>query len=153
MHKGQVISSTLIRELIKNGDVEELLNIMGTYSIYATVEKGKGLGKELGVCTINQQLPFGKIVPKCGVYVTECELGEDVYPAVTNVGYRPTTDGENTHLNVETHIMNYSGSLYGSCVRVNFYKYIREERRFSSLDELVAQIERDKMESQKYFGH
>lgn len=148
-----VVSSTLIRNCIKNGDVEKILDFVRPYSIYANVEKGKGLGKENGFATINQQIPFGKVVPKKGVYITECEIGEDVYPSVTNVGYRPTTDGENTFLNVETHIIGYKGILYSSWLRVNFYKYIRDEKKFSSLEELKEQIENDKKSALLYFGH
>ena len=152
-HNGTVVSSTLIRSNIRNGKVEELLDYMAPYSVYAVVEKGKGLGKSLGIATINQKIPCGKVVPKTGVYITECEIGEDVYPCVTNVGYRPTTDGENDKLNVETHIIGYNGDLYYSCLRVNFYKYIREEKSFSTLEELIAQIEADKKVSLEYFGY
>lgn len=146
------ISSTLIREQIKSGEVEQLLSYMRPYSIYAPVKCGKGLGRKMGISTINQEMPKGKVVPRVGVYITECEIGEDVYPSVTNVGYRPTTDGDNEHLNVETHIINYVGNLYSSCIRVNFYKYLREEKRFSSLEELIAQIESDKTRAIEYFG-
>lgn len=150
-YKNEPISSTLVRGKIKNGEVEELLSYMMPYSIYSVVESGKGLGKEMGIATINQQIPKGKIVPKTGVYITECEIGEDVYPSVTNVGYRPTTDGENDYLNVETHIIGYFGNLYHSCLRVNFYKYLREEKKFASINELIQQIESDKKSAQEYF--
>ena len=151
-YKSTPVSSTVIRGKIKNGQVEEILEYMRPYSIYSVVEKGKGMGKGMGFATINQKMPQGKVVPKTGVYITECEIGEDVYPSVTNIGYRPTTDGENDRLNVETHIIGYSGSLYFSCVRVNFYKYIREEKRFDRVDELVLQIEKDKNDALDYFG-
>ena len=149
---GEAVSSTLIRRKIENGEVEAILSYSRPYSIYAKVEHGKGLGSKHGVATINQQVPNGKVVPLVGVYITECEIGEDVYPAVTNVGYRPTTDGENEHLNVETHIIGYSGDLYSSFLRVNFYKFIRKERKFSSFEELMAQIESDKKEARAYFN-
>ena len=152
VYKSTSVSSTVIRGKIKDGRVEEILEYMRPYSIYSVVEKGKGMGKGMGFATINQKMPEGKVVPKVGVYITECEIGEDVYPSVTNVGYRPTTDGENDRLNVETHIIGYSGSLYFSTVRVNFYKYIREERHFESVEALVAQIESDKKEALDYFG-
>ncbi len=146
------LSSTLIRNQIEKGDVEGILLYSKPYSIYAEVIHGKGLGSKFGVATINQQIPKGKVVPKIGVYVTECEIGEDVYPSVTNVGYRPTTDGDNEYLNVETHIIGYSGQLYSSYLRLNFYKFIREERKFASFEELKEQIEKDKKTSLEYFG-
>ncbi len=150
-YNGEAVSSTLIRRKIENGEVEDILSYSRPYSIYAMVERGKGLGSRHGVATINQQIPMGKVVPATGVYITECEIGEDVYPAVTNVGYRPTTDGENTFLNVETHIIGYSGDLYSSFLRVNFYKHLRGEKRFSSFEELKEQIEKDKAEAVLYF--
>ncbi len=151
-YNNEPVSSTLIRNKIKNGEAEEVLFYMRPYSIYSMVERGKGLGKSLGFATINQQIPQGKVVPKAGVYITECEIGEDVYPAITNVGYRPTTDGENSPLNVETHIIGFLGDLYGSCLRVNFYKYLRDEKKFSSVEELSCQVERDKKSALEYFG-
>ena len=151
---GVPVSSTLLRGFIENGEVERLLSVSSPYSICAEVIKGKGLGSVNGFATINQQIPEGKVVPKKGVYITECEIGEDVYPAITNIGYRPTTDGENSYLNVETHIIGYTGNLYSSWLRVNFYKYLREEKRFNSIDELKAQIDRDKEAATTYFrGH
>lgn len=150
---GTPVSSTLLRECIKNGDLDRIASFSSPYSIYAKVERGKGLGNKMGMATVNQQIPEGKVVPKSGVYITECEIGEDVYPAVTNVGYRPTTDGENNRLNVETHIIGYTGMLYDSCLRVNFYKRIRDEKRFASAEELVAQVESDKRQATEYFLH
>lgn len=145
------VSSTLIRQRIKNGEVEDILGYMRPYSVYAPVQRGKGMGKGLGFATINQQIPEGKVVPATGVYITECEIGEDVYPSVTNIGYRPTTDGENTFLNMETHIIGYAGDLYLSTVRVNFYKHLRDERRFVDVSELIAQVEKDKQAAIAYF--
>ena len=154
MYKDTPISSSHIRNQIQNGNIEELLSYMRPYSIYSMVEKGKGIGnKDLGFATVNQQIPKGKVVPRVGAYITECEIGEDVFPAVTNVGYRPTTDGENTFLNVETHIIGYTGILYYSYLRVNFYKYLRPEKRFSTIEELGKQIKKDKISALEYFGY
>ena len=151
LHENDPVSSTLIRNKIENGQIEDILSYSRPSSIYAMVEKGKGLGNTFGFATINQKIPNGKVIPKRGVYITECEIGEDVYPSVTNVGYRPTTDGENELLNVETHIIGYQGSLYSSYLRVNFYKYLRSEKRFDSIEELRAQIEEDKLKAIEYF--
>lgn len=145
-----IVSSSLIREKIIAGEVEEILNMCSPYSVYAPVVEGKRLGRTIGVPTINQIIPKEKITPKRGVYVTECEIGEDVYPSVTNVGVRPSVE-ENGEINMETHIIGYSGNLYGSYVRVNFYKRLRDEIRFSCLDELKKQIEKDASEAVKYF--
>ena len=149
----ELICSTLIRRKIECGEVEDIIPYSRPYSIYAPVEKGKGLGKKMGIATINQRVPEGKVQPRVGVYITDCAIGEDVYPAVTNVGYRPTTDGENEFLNVETHIIGYEGNLYSSCLRVTFFKYLRDEMRFSSLEELISQINEDISASKSYFGY
>ncbi len=147
---GYAVSSTLLREMISNGKVDELFALGSCYSIYACVEFGKQLATKMGLPTINQKIPDGKVVPKTGVYITECEIGEDVYPSITNVGVRPTTD-DGGDINVETHIVGYSGYLYGSYIRVNFYKYLRPERQFASSEELFAQIEEDKNRAVEYF--
>ena len=147
---GLSVSSTRIRELIKAGEVEKLFSLGTVYSVYSPVEYGKQLATKMGLPTINQRIPNGKIVPKNGVYITECEIGEDVYPGVTNVGVRPTTD-ENGEINIETHIVGYNGMLYGSYIRVNFYKFLRDERKFSSNEELFSEIERNKQAAISYF--
>ncbi len=148
--EGQTVSSTLLRNLIQKGEVEALYNLGTRYSIYSRVEEGKRLGRRLGFPTINQKIPEEKIVPCKGVYITECEIGEDVYPAISNVGVRPSVEAD-SEINVETHIISYDGILYGSYVRVNFYKLLREEQKFDSLEELKKQISVDTEKAKKYF--
>lgn len=147
---GQTISSTLIRSLIENGEIERILDFSPPYSVYARVQEGKKLGRTIGIPTINQQIPQDKISPKRGVYITECEIGEDVYPSITNVGTRPTVE-ENGCENIETHIIDFDGTLYHSYIRVNFYKRLRDEIKFDSLKELKNQIEKDILQAKKYF--
>lgn len=149
-YNGTPVSSTHIRSCIENGRVEEILPFSPPYSIYARVLEGKRLGRTIGAPTINQEIPKEKVAPLKGVYITECEIGEDVYPSVTNVGTRPTVE-DNGSVNMETHIIGYEGVLYSSFIRVNFYKRIRDEKKFSSLDELKNQISLDAKEAEKYF--
>ncbi len=144
------VSSSAIRELIAGGEVEALFSFGTAYSVYSRVEEGKHLATKMGLPTINQEFPHGKLIPKHGVYITECEIGEDVYPSITNVGVRPTTD-ECGKINMETHIIGYRGYLYGSHIRVNFYKYLRGETKFQSKEELFEQIEKDKQKATEYF--
>ncbi len=144
------VSSTLIRQKISNGSVENILEYSAPYSIYAKVIEGKKLGRTIGIPTINQQIPSEKITPKKGVYITECEIGEDVYPSITNVGLRPTVENTDKE-NMETYIIDYDGNLYGSFIRVNFYKRLRDEVKFGSLEELKAQIQKDIEEAKSYF--
>ena len=150
-YNGKPISSSHIRHCIERGEVEDIMQYSDPYSVYAMVEHGKELGRKMGTPTINQHIPTEKAVPKRGVYITECEIGEDVYPSVTNVGARPTTDGDGAQENMETHIIGYEGDLYSSYVRVNFYKFLRNEKKFDSVDELKAQILNDISEATDYF--
>ncbi len=147
---GQTVSSTLLRSLVENGNVEALYDLGTRYSIYSRVEEGKKLGRTIGFPTINQEIPQEKIIPCKGVYITECEIGEDVYPAISNVGVRPSVE-TNSEINVETHIIGYDGVLYGSYVRVNFYKFLRNEQKFESLEELKNQIFADTEKAKIYF--
>ncbi len=150
-YNGAPISSTLIRKQIESGECESILPYCNPYTVYAEVITGKQLGRKMGIPTINQLIPEEKVKPKRGVYITECEIGEDVYPSVTNVGSRPTTDGDGAHENMETHIIGYSGNLYSSYIKVNFYKFLRDEKKFSSLEELISQIRQDCGEAKDYF--
>ncbi len=144
------VSSTLIRKKINNGSVEDILEYSTPYSIYSKVIEGKKLGRTIGIPTINQQIPKEKITPKKGVYITECEIGENVYPSITNVGLRPTVENTDRE-NMETYIIGFNGNLYNSYIRVNFYKRLRDEIKFDSLNELKAQIEKDIEKAKAYF--
>lgn len=150
-HNGEAVSSSLLRKMIEGGSVEKIIPLSRPYSVYAEVTHGKELGRTIGIPTINQRIPYGKVVPARGVYVTECEIGEDVYPAVTNVGVRPTVESDGAE-NMETHIIGYSGNLYGSFVRVNFYRLLRPEKKFSSVSDLKTEIEKNVRSAIEYFG-
>lgn len=142
---GITASSTAIRECITNGDMESAFRLMGhSYTIDFDVKKGDGRGHKMGFPTINQPYAEGFILPKFGVYAGVAIVNEKEYPSVLNVGVRPTflTDRPLA----ETHIIGYSGDLYDKKVQVMFKKYIRNEKKFSSLDEIIAAIENDKNE-------
>lgn len=149
-YKNEALSSSLLRAMVERGEVEEVIPLSRPYSVYAKVEHGKELGRKLGIPTINQKIPTDKVSPARGVYITECIIGEDVFPSITNVGIRPTVDDGDCE-NMETHIIGYSGNLYGSYVRVNFYKFLRGERRFDSLDALKSEIEKNIESAIAYF--
>ena len=150
LYENNTLSSSLLRDFIENGEVEKIISVSSPYSVYARVEHGKELGRKIGLPTINQFFPEGKVVPLDGVYITECEIGEDVYPSITNVGVRPTVESDGKR-NMETHIIGYDGNLYGSFIRVNFYKLLRPEIKFSSLEELKAEIQRNIKSAVEYF--
>ena len=124
------------------GDVESATLYLGRpYTLTAPVVHGRQIGRTIGTPTINQQFPPHLVVPKRGVYATQCRIGDKVYTAVTNVGTRPTVDGSS--LTCETHVLGYSGSLYGQTVTLSFLAFIREETQFASLELLHNQIQED----------
>ena len=149
---GGIVSSSRIRSLIEKGETEEAAELLGRpFSVSLPVVHGKQLGRTLGVPTINQNFPEGHIIPRTGIYASTVSVGGDTLPAITNVGCRPTFDGDG-RINCETHIINYSGLLYGETVRVCFYKRLREEMHFSVPEELTEQIKRDAAAACEYFS-
>ena len=151
---GVVVSSTYIRELIEKGDMLRAGRFLGhPHILSGTVGSGLHLGSHLGAPTINMSFPDGVIVPRHGVYATKVRLGAgEEYTAVTNVGVRPTT-GSGRPVNAESHLLGFSGDLYGRKVRVEFHAFLRDERRFDSLDALSAQIAADAERAREFFEH
>jgi riboflavin kinase/FMN adenylyltransferase len=138
----EIVSSSLIRELIKEGNVSRAAECLGNpYSISGIIKHGYGRGKGLGFPTANLDYPKQKVIPKPGVYLTRCRTLGSWYWGVTNVGSNPTfsTGG----LNIETHMLDFKGSLYKKRVRVFFVTRLRDEMAFSSSSGLVVQIRQD----------
>lgn len=148
-----LVSSTAIRAYIEDGDMEGASALLGRhFSICTPVVEGKRLGRTIGIPTINQNFPEGYVIPKGGVYACRVDIGGEVYAGVANVGTRPTIKADTHAVNCETHVIGYSGILYGRCVRVSFCKRLRDEVRFEDVEALRAQITRDVEETQKYFS-
>lgn len=146
---GEVVSSTLIRSLIKSGEVDECFKYLGrNYDIGGDVVVGNRLGKSLGFPTSNIMIDENMVTPPNGVYVTYCIYNGVRYPSVTNVGVKPTVG--TFKKNVETHIFNFNKELYGKHIKVEFLKMIRDEVKFASTDELSEQIARDCLEAKSY---
>lgn len=138
----EVISSTRIRQLIMDGEIEKANTMLGKEFTYDfVVKKGDGLGHGLGFPTINQYFPQDFIVPRYGVYLSRARVGNKYYTSVTNVGIRPTVNKDS--MRSETCILDFSGDLYGQKIEVSLLRYIRGEIKFGSLDELKAQIAKD----------
>ena len=136
---GERVSSTRIRELIAAGAVDKAAELLGRpYSVTAPVEHGNKLGRTIGFPTINQHISADRAIPGRGVYASRCM---DM-PAVTNVGVRPTVtdDGE---VVCETHIIGDCGDLYGKIVTVRLLRFLRDERKFKSLEALKPQLQID----------
>ncbi|MGE4483751.1 MAG: riboflavin biosynthesis protein RibF [Oscillospiraceae bacterium] len=149
---GITISSTYIRELLTSGRVEEANRFMGhPHTLTDTVRHGFRLGSALGIPTINMQFGEGILQPARGVYATKVYLENGgIYTAVTNIGVRPTVSGGNT-VSVESHILDYSGNLYGRRVRLEFFKYLRPEVKFADVTALRTQVEKDENAAREFF--
>ena len=140
--EGQAVSSSFIRTLIKIGDMQRAKKFLGRpFSINFPVVYGKQIGRKIGIPTINQLFPAGHIIPACGIYACTCEVNGEIYKSVTNIGLRPTVNGD--FLNAETHLIDFDGDLYGKNIKVNFYMKFRDEIKFRNLDALKEQIQKD----------
>ncbi len=140
---GVRISSTHIRGLLEQGKVLDANRFLGHPHILAgTVLSGKQLGRTIGIPTANLSYPNELLKIPYGVYACKVCVDGKTYTAVTNVGVRPTVSGEG--VTVESHLLDFSGDLYGKTAEVFFYDFIRPEQKFSDLVQLQAQIETDK---------
>lgn len=147
---GEIVSSTRIRHLLEEGLVDEASKLLGKdYDLTGTVADGKKLGRSLGYPTLNLQFPENKILPRLGVYSSVTVIGDDTYNSITNVGRRPSVD-DGDEVNIETFIYDFNDDIYGREVSVKLTHFLRDERRFESLEALKNQIAIDIDEASKY---
>ena len=144
------ISSTHIRQLIAQGDMEQANALLGhPHVLTSQVISGRGLGRTIGVPTANLEIPEGILLPKLGVYACAAQVNGKIYPAVTNIGSRPTVGGH--HVTVEPWLLDFEGDLYGQKINLAFLRYLRPEKKFDSLDDLKAEIRKNAAETRKIF--
>jgi riboflavin kinase/FMN adenylyltransferase len=149
-YKDFVVSSTRIRRLVSEGRVDEAGALLGhPYFIDGTVVSGRRRGRDIGFPTANLD-SANELIPPHGVYATTTTIDGVVHAGITNVGVRPTF-GEGV-LTVETHLLRYSGDLYGRSVRLGFVQRIRDERQFPDVDALREQIEADRRAADRLFS-
>lgn len=135
------ISSSLIRELLTTSRLKEAESLLGRpYSMRGEVVHGQQLGSAMGFPTANLKVTE-QLVPACGVYETRVEVDGEVLPAVTNVGYRPTVNGEK--LTIESNLLGFDRMIYGKTITLTFVRYLRDEQKFDSTEALFAQIRAD----------
>lgn len=140
--EGIVVSSTYIRSLLLDGNMERANAFLGhPYLVTDIIRTGFRIGRTIEAPTINMLLGESVLVPKHGVYATKVIIGSEARMAVTNIGMRPTFNGD--RVTVETNILDFDSDLYGQSACVEFYSFIRPERRFGSAEELQAQIRCD----------
>lgn len=142
--EGAPVSSTRIREALANGDIALANKMLGrAFGFTSEVLHGKALGASLGFPTANQRIPHGAAMPRHGVYASVCMVSGKRYPAVSNIGVRPSVENSG-EANCETNIIGYSGDLYGQTISVYPLVFIRPERRFSNVEELTAEVQRNR---------
>ncbi len=142
LYENKTISSSEIRNLLAEGDIEKANILLGyNYIIKGKVEKGKQLGRTLGFPTANVYPEENIALPRFGVYLAEVEISGEKLKAIVNVGVRPTVNGKEP--SVEAYIKGIERDLYGEEIKISFIKFIRGEKKFASVDELKKQIEAD----------
>jgi riboflavin kinase/FMN adenylyltransferase len=142
---GEIISSTRIRQCLRDGAVEQAAHLLGRpFRLSGQVVEGAKRGRTIGIPTANLSVSEEHAVPAVGVYACRAETPQasDV-PAVTNVGYRPTFNSTVPKLTIETHLLDYAGDLYGATLSLDFIARLRPEMKFSGIEALKAQIETD----------
>lgn len=141
---GNVVSSTLIREMISTGNMEMTARLLGRpYSFSGTVKHGKKLGSTMGIPTINIPAPDRQMLPPNGVYFSRIMIDGKEFNSVSNIGFNPTVNEDMSRKTIETNIFDYDDDAYGREVVVYFDHFSRGERKFRDKDELFAQIARD----------
>lgn len=150
--RGIRISSSKIRQYLLNGEVNLARRMLGRpYGVEGQIIHGFERGRTIGFPTANLK-PRNRVVPKYGVYATATLIDNVWRRSITNVGVRPTFENE-VHPSVETYIFDFDGDLYGDSLRLRFLHRIRDEKKFSGIDELKTQIKRDCDVALKYFSH
>jgi len=149
----EIISSTLIRKAIKEGEVEKANQYLAKkYFFSGEIIAGKKIGRNIGFPTANIKLSENyKLLPGCGVYAVEIDLKGVRYYGMLNIGYRPTINTDKTNRSIEVHILDFKGDIYNQQIRVYFYKKIRNEIKFHNLERLKQQLIKDKVVISKYF--
>ena len=140
--EGNKISTTQIKRMLESGNISKVNSLLGNrYFIEGEVVKGRQVGKTLGFPTANIEFPADKYLPRSAVYATSVFLNGKEYRGITNVGNAPTFNCE--HSLIECHIDGFSGDLYGKKLKIYFDFFIRENRRFNSVNQLILQLEED----------
>ena len=144
IYEGDVVSSTRIRKEILNGNVAIANKMLSRpYTINGNVVHGKKLGRQIGFPTANINLTGDKLIPKVGVYYTNVEVNGKIYKGITSIGNNPTVNGK--ELTIETYILDFDKYIYDEEIKLYFIDRIRDEMKFSGIDELVCQLKKDKI--------
>ncbi len=148
--EGVEISSSLVRKQVENGNMEYVTELLGVpYTVSGEVMHGKALGRKLGMPTMNLLPPKEKLLPPLGVYYSQVSYEGELYPAISNVGYKPTVSREPV-LGVETYLYDFHKEIYGENISVSLLMFKRPEMRFSSVEELKECMKQDINDGKEY---
>lgn len=151
---GVKVSSTLIRDRLGAGDVRGVARLLGRrYTVTGQVVHGDARGRQIGFPTANVEPDEPYVIPANGVYAVKATVDGIVYAAVMNIGTKPTFSGDAPRRTLEAHLFDFSGSLYGKTITLEFLSFLRQERKFGSVDELVAQIRQDVEQAKQIHLH
>jgi riboflavin kinase/FMN adenylyltransferase len=140
----QIVSSSLIRNLIVEGAVGDANKLLGRYyRVAGEVVHGDGRGKKIGIPTANLDTGDEKLIPRAGVYACRAQIGDKFWSAAINVGTRPTFESVDQKSHVEAYILDFSDELYGQVIALDFIERLRGEVRYQSVDDLIKQIQID----------
>lgn len=140
------VSSTKIRNALQQSDVAKANHYLGyTFSLKGTVTKGNQIGRKIGFPTANIEASDpNKLIPAKGVYAITVDVDGQIYPAMLNIGYRPTVNSNADNRTIEAHILGFDADIYQKEITLFFHEHVRTEQRFNSIDELKLQLETDK---------
>ncbi len=142
--EGTPVRSSVLRQALRDGDVARVARYLGrTYVLPGEVIRGVGRGRQLGIPTANLHIQQERAYPGSGVYACAVEYAGERWPAVTNIGVRPTFENEPAQPTIETHLLDFNGDLYQKQISVGFVERLRAEQRFACPENLIAQIEAD----------
>ncbi len=149
-YEGYKVGSTHIRDLIRSGQVDKVKAVLGNfYTISGEVVHGAKKGRMIGYPTANLETD-GYFLPRRGVYITLTKVDNEWYQSMTSIGHNPTLNCR-IDLSVETYLLNFDQELYGKTLEIKFIKRIRDEVKFSSIEELIKEIDKDKQKTITYF--
>ena len=136
------VSSTFIRNLILEGKVNEVKEYLGyDYELSGEVIHARKLGRTIGFPTANMKINEELVIPKGGIYATKVFIDDEIFYGATNIGYNPTVNGQG--LSIETNILDFNRDIYGKIIKLQFLERIRDEKKFSSIEELKNQLQKD----------
>lgn len=149
--EGREVSSTLVRERLRQGDMEEVERLLGMpYLVMGRVSKGKQLGRTFGFPTVNILPGAEKLLPPAGVYFSQVRVRGRLYQAISNVGYKPTVTDERI-MGVESYLYGFEENVYGETAEVYLGAFRRPERRFRDVEALKSQLQDDIAAGEAYF--